>query len=452
MPKIGFKNSDVEALIEALALSEKVKPFQVAKRTIFERYGILGSRKDRILTAIIYSIYRLQGILDKAVDHALGARPLDYNNDPLLRQALRLSAYLAQFDKVKDPELEAIFLRHGLKYLATKIGWRKARLVYRVFKRLRRNPWKPSNKLEEYELTYKVPGFLIASLSRILDTNELRNLLEYINKKPIYSIRVNTLKASPAEVLEYLRNKGVKAWRSARLETIIFYEEGFTEAIKELVEKGLAVPQDEASAYASILLDPRPGETIVDLCAAPGGKATHLAELSRNKARIIAFDIYHDRMKRLVELAEKTETIVSIEPVLADGRIAYQLLGENKADKVLVDPPCSSTGALAKHPDARWRLNLDGLGRLISVQRSLLVSGLRVLRPGGLLLYTTCSLLPEENEENIKWLLGEYAGRIEIVELKGPYEESRLLKGAMRAWPHKHKTIGFYYTLIRKKK
>ncbi|HIP65778.1 MAG TPA: Fmu (Sun) domain-containing protein, partial [Pyrodictium sp.] len=128
---------------------------------------------------------------------------------------------------------------------------------------------------------------------------------------------------------------------------------------------------------------------------------------------------------------------------------ASKLLARIKAHKVLIDPPCTSTGALAKHPDARWRLTEEKLKEIIDLQRALLEEAHKLLRVGGRLLYTTCSILIEENEDNIKWFLKRHPC-YQIIPLKGPYEESPWLPGTMRAWPHKHNTTGFYYALLEK--
>ena len=216
-----------------------------------------------------------------------------------------------------------------------------------------------------------------------------------------------------------------------------------------LFKEGKIIIQEEASALASILLDPKPGETVVDLCAAPGGKTTHMAELMKNKGTIYAFDIDAARLKRMKMLLKRMGiTIVKI--YQEDAREAPKILGKNFADKVMVDAPCTSTGTIAKNPELRWRIQPDKLGEIVDLQKSILEAGVKLLKPGGRLLYCTCSVFVEEGEEVVKWILNKYP-RMKLVELKGPYEPSRWLPGTMRAWPHKHDTIGFFYALLEKK-
>ncbi len=429
--------------------AEKIKPFQIAKRRVFQKYGISGSDKDRIFTAIMYKIYRLQGILDKALAHSLNTSLKELQNKPpLIRQALRLAAFLAQFADVKDPQLERILLYYGLKYIAKRYGWRDARLIARALSKLKKNPWKPSTIEEEYELRYMLPYWFIKRLEMLLGKNEIEALANSFNKEPPLGLRVNSLKTSVEEVLEHLRRNGITAWVSERVPQLVRYKAPFIKPIAMLVENGKAVPQDESSAIAALLLNPMPGEIIVDLCAAPGGKTTHIAELTRNTAKIIAFDLYADRLQRLRWLAVSTGTYVSIDITMSDAKYASSILGTNVADRVLLDPPCSSTGALAKHPDARWRLSPSKLEELITLQKSLLIEAVKIARKGGRILYVVCSLLPEEGEWIIKWALEKLP--VKLIPLQGPYSPSPLLPGTMRAWPHRHNTTGFFYALLEK--
>ena len=451
MPKVIFEEDDIKALLEALVEGERIKPFQAAKRSVFEKYGLLGTRKDRIFTAIIYKMYRKLGVVDKAIEHGLGISKEELESmDPMLRQGLRLAAYLAQFDEVGDLELVRAYKRYGLRLIASKVGWREARKVAKLMDRLRRDPWRPVTPDEMLESEYMVPPMIFDRLVRLLGRDEAMKALEHLNRDPTLGLRVNTLKASVDEVLEEVKRLGLEAWRSERVEEHIRYRGPFVKGLRKLVARGLVIPQDESSALAAKLLEPRPGELIVDLCAAPGGKTTHIAQLTRLRSKIVAFDVLLDRLQRLRWLAEATGTIDSIAIIKADAKNAPKIVGVNVADRALLDPPCTTTGALSKNPDARWRITESKVAELSSLQRELLEAGVKTLKPGGRLLYTVCSILPEEGEEVIKWALENLPVR--LVPLRGPYEESKILPGTMRAWPHKHDTTGFFYALLEKTK
>ncbi|HIP85579.1 MAG TPA: RsmB/NOP family class I SAM-dependent RNA methyltransferase [Pyrodictium sp.] len=446
---ITFNCKDIKALFEAIAEGERIKPFQVAKRTVFARYGISGTRKDRIFTAIVYKFFKVYGILDKIVIWALKQNTLDKLCEEL-RIALKLAAYLTQLDTIKDRRLIEAFKNCIKKHIAEKCGTEQLKLFETAFEKMITRYWKPS-KEELMELKYKMPYLLIKLFSKLVkDDKEFEDLMAALNSSPPLGFRINTLKTkSVEEVVRELQSAGVRVWVSKRVPFVIRYIGGLDYSRQKLLKEGIIVPQDETSALAAILLDPQPSEVIVDLCAAPGGKTTHVAELSRNLATVIALEIYPDRMARLVELANKTSTYISIYPIITDARYASKILARIKAHKVLIDPPCTSTGALAKHPDARWRLTEEKLRELVELQRTLLEEAHKLLRVGGRLLYTTCSILVEENEDNIKWFLEKYPC-YRIIPLRKPYEESPWLPGTMRAWPHKHNTTGFYYALLEK--
>jgi len=447
--RLEYSGEAVRALLEALEAGEVRKPSQVAKREVFRRYGILGSELDRVFTAVIYKIQRMAGVLDRAAAHALGVSLDELESyPPLLRQSLRLAAFLAQFDSVGDRRLASALVRHGLRYLAGRLGWREARKVHRVLDVLWDNPWRPSTREEELMLRYLVPPDLVSMLRRVLPEAEVEAFLESLNRPPTLGLRVNTLKADPGEVLEALRSSGLEAWPSERVPGAIRYRGAFNPVLQRLLREGKVVPQDESSAAAAILLDPKPGEVVADLCAAPGGKTTHIAELTGNSARIVAFDVYWDRLERLRWLARVTGTEASIAVAAYDSTRAHHLLGENRVDKVLLDPPCSTTGGLHKNVDARWRVRRGKILELAEQQKRFMEAGIRVLRPGGRLLYTVCSVLAEEGEDVVRWALERFPVR--LVPLRGPYDESPLLPGTMRAWPHRHDTTGFYYALLEK--
>ncbi len=443
--KLRFGCREIEALLRAVARGEEIKPFQVAKREVFQQFGIVGTDYDRVFTAIIYKFFRARGLVDKIVAKVTNLDP-EKIEDLLTRTALRLGTYLRVLDEVKDENLLEAFHRCVRELIDPSYR----QLFDAVWRALEGFEYVPSTRDEELELRYLVPSYLVKLLRQVVENEkELEELLNALNTPLPLGFRVNTLKSSIDRVVRKLRRLGVDAWPSERVPNHVRYMGGVDYTKLDLLRNGEVVPQDEPSALAAILLDPRPGELIVDLCAAPGGKTTHLAELSRNRATIIAFDIFIDRMERLKEMAMRTGTYQSILPMLADARYASRILGEEVANKVLLDPPCSSTGVLFKHPDARWKLTPERLLDTVMLQRALLEEAHRILKPGGKLLYTTCSLLYAENEGNIKWFLSKHPC-YEIVPLKGPYEESRFLPGAMRAWPHRHGVSGFFYVLLEK--
>ena len=440
MGKLKLSDRQLYALIEAVKLGEEVKPSQVAKRKAFAKYKIEGWENSK-LTGIFYSIQRRLGLIDEIIEELVGVSPLIL--DPWLRATLRVAVEVAVF---RDPgEKTRQHLKGLAQFLSKKTHPYAGYYYYDLLPRVLE--YVPVIDSEEKRLKwdYLFPEWFIRCMKNVLG-DEAEELLKALNETLPVSIRVNRLKVSVEEVEEYLRKKNVRFERSGRVETIIRILDPFNP--EWLFNKGWAVAQEEAPALASLLLSPRPGETVVDLAAAPGGKTAHMAELMDNEGKIYAFDIDKARVKRMNEVMKRTGVEIA-ETIRADGRKAVEILGEGIADRVMLDAPCTSDGTIAKNPELRWRLREKNVSKVVALQKELIESAWKLLKPGGRLLYSTCSMLPEENEGVVKWFL-EGHGDAKLIPLNGPYSPG-FLPGTMRAWPHRHGTIGFFYALMEKK-
>ncbi len=439
---------DVMALIEAVKAAEEIKPSQQAKRDVFQRYGILGSRKDPPLTALFYSVMTRLGILDNVVREVTGViSPLLL--DPHLRAALRVFAELEIFSKGRFRYSNPYEVRRRVSaYLSSRSHPYVGMWFWDISWELRKHKPVPKSREEELMLKYLLPAWYIKKITELIGEEEAIQYFRALNRKPKISVRVNTLKARPEEVIPELKKEVKSLEVSSVVPTVVRFEGPYNFDKSELFLKGKIVIQEEAAALAAILLDPKPGEFVVDLAAAPGGKTEFMGELMRNEGVIHAFDIDRKRIKRMKELLKRAG-VSNVVIHVADGRTAPAKLGKGVADKVLVDAPCSSDGTIMKNPDLRWRLMESEVPKFAQLQYELIKAGLKLLKPGGILLYSTCSMLKEEDEEVIERVLRKEKSRVEIIALKGPYEPG-FLEGTMRAWPHKHPTIGFFYALIRK--
>ncbi len=439
MGKLKLSDRQLYALIEAVKLGEEVKPSQQAKRKAFSKYKIEGWENSK-LTGIFYSIQRRLGLIDEIIGEIIGVSPLIL--DPWLRATLRVAVEVAVF---RNPSEKTVQHLRGLAQFLSKrthpyVGYYYYDLLPRVLE------YMPVIDSEEKRLKwdYLFPEWFIRRMRNLLG-DEAEELLKALNETLPTSIRVNRLKASVDEVEDYLRSKNVRFERSERVDTVIRILDPFNP--EWLLNKGWAIAQEEAPALASLVLSPKPGETVVDLAAAPGGKTAHMAELMNNEGKIYAFDIDKARVKRMNEILRRTGVEIA-ETVKADGRRAPEILGEEIADRVMLDAPCTSDGTIAKNPELRWRLREKNIPKVVQLQRELIESAWRLLKPGGRLLYSTCSMLPEENEEVVKWFLKEHRNA-KLVPLSGPYSPG-FLEGTMRAWTHRHRTIGFFYALMEK--
>jgi len=440
-----MKFSDLAILVEAVKLAEEVKPSQHAKREVFKKHGILGTDRDRMLTALFYSIMKRQGILDKIISQIINIEnPLIL--DPWLRAALRVAVELIVFHEVPAPVMKAI--RWKVASLLSNTTHPYVGMYYwKIIDKIKEYKFEPKDEVEELEFKYMLPRWFIERMRKILGPDDANELFKALNKKPLISVRVNTLKASVDEVMEELKREGIKPIISPRVPVVIKFKGPYDFDKSPLYKNGKIIIQEEASAAAALLLNPQPSEVVVDMCAAPGGKTTHLAEIMKNKGIIHAFDIDKRRLKRMRQLLKRCG--ISIVKIYEeDNAEAPKILGEEIADKVLLDPPCSSDGTIAKNPELRWRIRPEKIPELARIQYMMLETAVKLVKPGGRILYCTCSMFKEENEDLIQKLLQEHR-EMKLVELNSPYS-SGFLKGTMRAWPHKHNTIGFFYALLEK--
>jgi len=260
----------------------------------------------------------------------------------------------------------------------------------------------PASQFAEwFAQAFSFPGWLSERWQARFDREELLHLGFWYNTPPRFFLRVNLLQGSREESLAELRSAGIEAEPGALPESICLAGPVRVDDLPGFAEGRLTI-QDESAMHAARLLAPQPGERVLDLCSAPGGKTTHLAELMQNTGYILAADIRADRLKRVTDVASRLG-IGIIEPLLLDAELSN--LPAEPFDAALVDVPCSNTGVLAKRPEARWRIAPSDLRELPALQKRLLRRAVEMLRPGGRVVYSTCSIEPEENEQVVAEIL-----------------------------------------------
>jgi 16S rRNA (cytosine967-C5)-methyltransferase len=251
---------------------------------------------------------------------------------------------------------------------------------------------------------FSFPTWLAKRWSVRFDSDDLFDLGKHFDGSPAITLRVNRLKTTRDAVLEELKAARIKAKAGEHPDAIRLKESARVEDLPGFADGRITV-QDETAMYAATLLDPQPGRRVLDLCAAPGTKSSHLAEIMGDTGEIVAADASAERLKRVDEngarLGLKSIRTVAIGD---DG----SGLPEGLFDAVLLDVPCSNTGVLGKRPEARWRVTPNDLKELPPKQAGLLALALDRVTPGGRIVYSTCSIEPEENEQVVQAAL---AGR-----------------------------------------
>ncbi len=363
------------------------------------------SRADRgLVTAIVMGVTERRLTLDAFIDSlAKKADTTDIEARVLLRMGLYQLAYL---DRIPD---------HAAVNETVSAAPRRMRgfvnAVLRSFLRLRGSgeldslfPSKETDAEGYLALKYSFPRELCAELSGLFGFERTERIFNFFNSAPPITLRINTLKISRGEYAELLSRGGMEYELSEKLDHAIkLYGVSYNE-LPMSADGGFFI-QDEASQICVEVLGAESGETVIDTCACPGSKSFGSAIRMRNKGRIFAFDLHESKLSLIEDNAERLGIDI-IETLERDGRIPDEALF-GRADRVLCDVPCSGLGVIAKKPEIRYK-SLSDFSRLPEIQYEILSKSAKYVRAGGILVYSTCTLLPRENEENILHFLAEH--------------------------------------------
>jgi 16S rRNA (cytosine967-C5)-methyltransferase len=263
-----------------------------------------------------------------------------------------------------------------------------------------------AESLEQLSVQYSMPEWLVQRWMENYGRDETIKLLQFAQSTPELAIRVCEMSVTVEGFEQVLRSRNIRFHRSNLVPSCLIIDskkQGSPEKLPGYAD-GLFSVQDESAALVSKVVDARPGkEVIVDLCAAPGGKSLHMAEMMENSGRVIAVDKHASRLNLLKENRQRLG-LTNIEIFAADGR-SFTL--EKPADRVLLDAPCTGTGVVNRRSDLRFRREAVDIGSLTELQRELLNNAADLVKPGGILVYATCSIEPEENFDNIRWFMRE---------------------------------------------
>lgn len=413
--------------------------------------GRLSGPDRGLFAELVFGVLRRQGTLDHVLSGLL-TQPLA-RQEPQVLIFLRLGLYqLLYLDRI--PESAAV---NESVNLAKQILPRASGLVNAVLRNYLRHkdsvtyPDPVAAPAASIAARHSHPAWLVKQWFSQIGEAETELLAEASSRQPPLTLRANTLATTREELLEKFATNGITA-APCRFSPFGLMVEG-RHHIPGLpgFREGLFAVQDEASQLAGILLDPQPGERVLDTCAAPGGKATHLAQLMDNRGELLAMDISGSKLPLIQEAAQRLG-ITIIRTRMAD-LLQSGAFPADAFDRVLLDAPCSGLGVIRRNPEAKWRLTPEDVTRLAATQKVMLKNAIRMLRPGGVLLYSTCSTTLEENEA----VVGDFLSRhphcvLENLNEQFPdYRELFTEEGMFRAWPHRHGMDGFFSARIKKK-
>src|SRR5210317_1041799 len=403
------------------------------------RHPGMDPRERGLLTELVYGLLRLRGRVDFALQH-FSRQPLErLEKNALL--LVRLGAYqLLELDRI--PPHAAV---HAAVELAHQVGMgRVAGLVNGTLRTLIREQdtikWPTPEDLKAYlQHNCSLPPWLAKELLRQFPNVDSQALAEAFTKAAPLSLRTNTLKTDRETLLAALAEAGHTS-KPCR-----YAPEGI------IVEKRAAQPlpgdsdgwyqvQDEASMLMAHLLDPQPGDRILDSCAAPGGKTTHIAAITSNQAEIIALEKYPQRVDLITQGANRIGA-QNIEARCWDLTEQPGFLEPERFDRILVDAPCSGLGVLRRNPESRWSRKPADMKELAALQTTILNHVVPLLRPSGHLLYSVCTFTEAETDAVVRQLLATHpAMALENLRTLMPREWAELFteNGCLRTLPHRH--------------
>ena len=429
-------------------------------RAAAERRGLEG--RDRALAQrLAYGAVQRRGTSDHLVGR-LGRRPAD-ELDPPIAAALRLGLYELLYDDAAA-EHAAVGEAVELAKRAMSAGPEARRaagaagVVNAVLRRAARERERLLASLtdetpEAAAVAHSQPRWLAERWWHELGPDGARALMRALNEPAERSLRVNTLRGEPEALVAGLAERGEAVGRARAADPLLAPPEAivatsaFGPALRERFAAGDLVAQARASQAVVAALDPRPGERILDLCAGPGIKSTHIAARLGDEGEVRAVEVHEGRAAEIADLAERLGA-GSVRVAVADAAGADLGAGY---DRVLVDPPCTDLGTLASRPDARWRKSADMPGRLAELQTEILRNGARALRPGGTLVYSTCTISRTENEDVVNGMLGA-DGSLEADDLgsEHPGLASTHDPRFLQTRPDRDGTAGFFIARLRR--
>jgi 16S rRNA (cytosine967-C5)-methyltransferase len=444
----------------ALKKSNSVSPARLAAFEILLRVEdgayasvLLASREaelkplDRSLChELVMGLLRRQLWLDRLIELYSNRKIAEL--DTAVRIVLRLGLYQLRFLS-RVPASAAVNESVNLVHLARLRS--AASFVNAVLRRATREPEAdPANSIadpiDRLSVVTSHPRWLIERWTKAFGTEEAEAFARADNEPAPVAFRIVNNRTPETDVCGRLREAGGvlvpsklarNAWRIV----------GAGDLLTDLAATGQVYVQDEASQLVAEALAARPGERVLDLCAAPGSKTTHVADLTQDSGTIVAADLHEHRLRTVVS-SSQLQRLNSIHCAALDG-LGPLPFPESTFDRVLVDAPCSGTGTLRRNPEIRWRISPADIEDLSRRQKQLLFNAARVVKPGGRLVYSTCSVEPDENEAVVQKFL-ETNRNFGIAELA---LDSSLITalGAARTWPHRQGTDGFFICAFQRK-
>ncbi|MEE4577085.1 16S rRNA (cytosine(967)-C(5))-methyltransferase RsmB [Paenibacillus polymyxa] len=375
---------------------------------------------------------------------------------PWVRSLLRMSVYqLVYLDRVPD---------HAVVSEAVTIAKRRGHQgISGMVNGVLRSMLRESDKLripdglsaeERISLEHSHPQWLVKRWIKQYGTDTAEAICKANNEPPAVSVRVNTTMTSRDQLLDEMIAKGIDAVPSAVSPYGIVVRSGGNMALTSWYTDGLLSVQDESSMLVAEAVAPEPGMAVLDCCAAPGGKTAHMAELMKDRGRIVANDLHAHKHQLIREQANRLG-LDAVETVTGDALDLKERYAPASFDRILLDAPCSGFGVIRRKPDLRWSKTAQDVRDITQLQHELLDSVAGLLKPGGILVYSTCTIEPDENEGQLARFLSEHPEYELAKDHSFPavsHEMDGIQKGSVQLLPQHFHSDGFYIARLRRVK
>jgi 16S rRNA (cytosine967-C5)-methyltransferase len=422
---------------------------------LFQSHPHLDERDRAFIIQLVQGLFRWRLRLDWVIGQFTDF-PLKRLENPILN-ILRLALFQIFFlDRV--PEFAAV--NEAVKQVKSNNSPRHiASFVNGLLRNICRHkdiisfPDKDREPVGYLSVFHSYPRWLVERWIREFGKDFTEPLLSSQNNLPQLNIRTNTLLLTRDRLIEYLAEEGVTGRPTTYAPEGVILE-GFKGRVTELnaFKSGLFQVQDQAAILISHLIAPRPGDIVLDICAGLGGKSTHMAALNGGKGDILAIDINRRRLMSLIHNARRLG-IDNIRPVVADASKSLSSAFSVQFDKAILDAPCSGLGTISRHPDIKWNRDEGDIIRLSFMQKTIMNETVPVIKKGGRILYVTCTISKEENEDVVEdFLVRNRDMSLENLKRHVPDWALDLIdnQGFFRTFPHIHHMDGFFGALFTK--
>ena len=435
--------------LEALYKIDKEEAYSniVLDELLNKNRNVLSNKDINFISELVYGVTTWKLTLDTIIQKYSKIKIKKIS--PWVINILRMGAYQIVFlDKV--PKSAAV---NESVNLCKKYGGKSVGFVNAILRKVEKSDYlelfEIKNDIEKISKTTSMPEWIVRELNKEFDPEKVNEICENSNLKPKITIRINNLKITKNELKKSLQSKEIEV-EDGIIEDFLYLKNVKNITNLDEYKKGLFTMQDESAGLTALVLNPKEGESILDCCSAPGGKTTYIAELMNNKGNVIAWDLYKHRLDKVQENSKR----LGIDIIKTEENDATVLKEEyiEKFDKILIDAPCLGLGVIKRKPDIKWQRKFEDVEEISKIQEKILNTCSEYLKKGGILVYSTCSIVKSENDKIVeKFLKSENFELEEINNINIENLENKITKkGIIKLYPSENMDGFFISKLIKK--